>query len=83
MLASCWLSRAAVLQTVLPLDARRTSTPHLTNPLSRNLPHPPAGIFCVTSNSRMLYAFSRDKGIFGWRWWKEVRRHAPAIMHSS
>lgn len=37
----------------------------------------------------MLYAFARDKGIFGWRWWKEVRapqrcrRHAPAILHSS
>lgn len=30
------------------------------------------GTFCVTSNSRMLYAFSRDHGVLGSRWWKQV-----------
>ena len=30
------------------------------------------GIFCITANSRMLYAFSRDHGVFGSRWWKQV-----------
>ncbi|KAL6776977.1 AOC1 [Auxenochlorella protothecoides x Auxenochlorella symbiontica] len=30
------------------------------------------GTFCITANSRMLYAFSRDDGIPGSRWWKRV-----------
>lgn len=52
---------------------------HLPPNLRRPPTHPtlPAGTFCVTSNSRMLYAFARDKGIFGWRWWKEVRGRCP------
>ena len=31
------------------------------------------GTFCVTSNSRMLFAFARDHGVLGSRWWKQVR----------
>ncbi|KAI7843794.1 hypothetical protein COHA_002692 [Chlorella ohadii] len=40
------------------------------------------GIFCVTSNSRMLYAFARDRGIFGWRWWKEVNGRTGTPINS-
>lgn len=37
------------------------------------------GCFCVTANSRMLYAFSRDDGIPGSRWWKRIheKTHMP------
>jgi hypothetical protein len=38
------------------------------------------GTFCVTSNSRMLFAFARDHGVLGSHWWKQVR-HAWAWMH--
>ena len=32
------------------------------------------GTFCVTSNSRMLFAFARDHGVLGSRWWKQVQQ---------
>lgn len=67
-------------------EAGRTSWPSVS-PTYRTLPEPvthchpsPAGIFCVTSNSRMLYAFARDRGIFGWRWWKEVSAGQSAAV---
>lgn len=37
------------------------------------------GIFCVTSNSRMLYAFARDHGIFGSRFWNQVNNTTGAL----
>ncbi|GAB4816144.1 hypothetical protein N2152v2_003190 [Parachlorella kessleri] len=30
------------------------------------------GTFCITANSRLLYAFARDNGVFGSRYWKQV-----------
>ena len=30
------------------------------------------GVFCITANSRLLYAFSRDNGVLGSKWWKQV-----------
>lgn len=40
------------------------------------------GIFCVTSNSRMLYAFSRDHGVLGSRWWKQVNQKTGTPINS-
>lgn len=40
------------------------------------------GIFCVTSNSRMLYAFARDHGVFGSRWWKQVNNYTGTPVNS-
>ena len=41
------------------------------------------GTFCVTSNSRMLFAFARDHGVLGSRWWKQVRATACRMPHLS
>lgn len=40
------------------------------------------GTFCVTANSRMLYAFSRDDGIPGSRWWKRVNATTGTPVNS-
>src|ERR1700749_5073692 len=38
------------------------------------------GMACVTSCSRMTYAFSRDHAIPGWRWWTRLNQHrVPAF----
>lgn len=40
------------------------------------------GTFCVTANSRMLYAFARDDGIPGSRWWKRVSPRTRTPVNS-
>lgn len=40
------------------------------------------GTFCITANSRMLYAFSRDDGIPGARWWKVVNKSTDTPVNS-
>lgn len=40
------------------------------------------GTFCITANSRMLYAFSRDDGIPGSRWWKKVNQTTGTPVNS-
>ena len=37
------------------------------------------GMSCVTSMSRMTYAFSRDRGIPGWRLWSTVNRNRTPV----
>jgi amino acid transporter len=37
------------------------------------------GMSCVTSMSRMTYAFSRDRGIPGWRLWSKVNRNRTPV----
>ena len=60
-----------------PLTSPATSPPsQLTAP-----PSPiPAGTFCVTANSRMLYAFARD--IPALRWFKEVNKKTGTPINS-
>ncbi len=37
------------------------------------------GMSCVTSMSRMTYAFSRDRGVPGWRLWSKVDRNRTPV----
>ena len=41
-----------------------------------------AGTFCVTSNSRMLYAFARDHGVIGSHWWKQINNYTGTPINS-
>jgi hypothetical protein len=40
------------------------------------------GNACVTSNSRMLYAFSRDGAVPGAQWWKVVNKRFEAPVNA-
>ncbi|PSC72663.1 amino-acid permease BAT1-like protein isoform X1 [Micractinium conductrix] len=40
------------------------------------------GTFCVTSNSRMLYAFARDHGVIGSHWWKQINNYTGTPINS-
>lgn len=37
------------------------------------------GMSCVTSMSRMMYAFARDGGVPGWRFWSKVNRNRTPV----
>ncbi|GAA4702293.1 amino acid permease [Phytohabitans rumicis] len=37
------------------------------------------GMSCVTSMSRMTYAFSRDRAVPGWKWWSTVDRNGTPV----
>ncbi|WP_431942094.1 amino acid permease [Micromonospora marina] len=37
------------------------------------------GMSCVTSMSRMAYAFSRDRAVPGWRLWSKVNRNGTPV----
>ncbi|MEK8107582.1 amino acid permease [Micromonospora sp. M12] len=41
------------------------------------------GMSCVTSMSRMAYAFSRDRAVPGWRLWSTVDRNGTRSTRSS
>jgi amino acid transporter len=37
---------------------------------------------CITSGSRMLFAFSRDRAVPGHQWWRTVSRHRVPVISS-
>ena len=37
------------------------------------------GMACVTSASRMMYAFSRDRAVPGWRLWTRLNHHRAPV----